>query len=182
MSEAKVKHLDAGDHLLRLKSFAEAAHDAGDFSRAETLWLAVQAEAEDFGSYDRRLTYVLEKIAEAQWNLQKYHLAAPMARRIVQIYKTMLGPAHSDVGTMLGNLGMLYLSWGKLEEAIDCYAEAIMIKKMSGGAESSEAQELAGQYELALDQYKNRRKHPGQSFPQVDTGGWRTSNHAKQGP
>lgn len=137
-------------HLLRLKSFAEAAHQKGEYSKAESYWLAIQEEAEDFGPHDRRLTYVLERLAEAYWYQKKYSEAAPVCRRVLKTYKVMLGRNHTDVGVVAKNLAILYHLWEKPIDAEMFYREALLIHRKSLGAQHPDVASLIGTFRSFL--------------------------------
>ncbi len=137
-------------HLLRLKTFAESAHQKGEFSKAESYWLAIQEEAEDFGPHDRRLTYVLERLAEAYWHQKKYAEAAPVCRRILKTYKVMLGRNHTDVGIVAKNLAILYHLWQKPIDAEMFYREALTIHKKTLGMQHPEVTSLIGTFRTFL--------------------------------
>jgi tetratricopeptide (TPR) repeat protein len=109
------------------RSQAESATMAGDWVTAERYWHAAIKAAEKFQPRDPRLCKSLESLAEVYWKQGKYNLAEPHSRRVLNIYESILGPDHPEVGFVANNLGMLYHAQGNLKSAAALYDRALSL-------------------------------------------------------
>jgi tetratricopeptide (TPR) repeat protein len=124
---------DAVDRWTQLRTEAAQAVEAGDFVAAESLWQAAIKEAQSFTGHDPRLPISLEGLAAAYWKQGRYDQAEPLTRRCFNIYETVLGPDHDDVGVVANNLAMLYHAQGKLLLAEGMYKRSLPLRARALG-------------------------------------------------
>src|SRR5437868_2579102 len=129
------------------RASAEQAMQRGNFEDAENTWLSALEEAEDLGEDNPRLVLTLESLAEVFWRQRKFHQAAPICRRVLRIYETLLGADHLDVAVIANNLAMLYHSWQKYGEAAPYYQKALLIKSKGLGPDHPDVMNLRTNFE-----------------------------------
>ncbi|MBX9691013.1 MAG: tetratricopeptide repeat protein, partial [Cyanobacteria bacterium] len=133
---------DWSEHVAR----AENAQRQGKYEFAEAIWLIALEEAEDFGAGDRRLAYTLEKLSECMWYQHRLDEAGSYAMRSLTVYERVLGPEDKDVGSIAGNLAMIYHLQGKHKEAEETYKKALKIKTAVLGSKHPDVQKLLGSF------------------------------------
>ncbi len=133
-----------------LRVDAWKAADAQDFARAETLWQEAIKMSQSFVAQDARLPVSLEGLAEVFWRQGKFELAEPLCKRCLNIYESVLGVDHDDVGVIANNLAMLYHAQDKLVEAEVMYKRALPIRVRALGIHHPIAYNLLTNYANVL--------------------------------
>lgn len=117
-----------------------------DLERAEVNALKALELAESFPTDDRRQGISLELLSEILFLKKRYAFCAPFLIRLLEMYKRCLGPMHSDTGTIMHNIAMLYHDWGKHLDADKYYLDAIRVKSQSLGKDHADVAALTAQY------------------------------------
>ena len=76
---------------------AKEAHEQGNYTKAEKLWVAALKEAEKFGPQDPRLATGLNNLAALYDTQGKYGEAELLHKRSLAIKEKVLGPDHPNV-------------------------------------------------------------------------------------
>lgn len=117
------------------RASADRAFREGDYSGAETMWLAALKKAMTFGESDPRLCVTLECLAEVLFKQARYDEALPYCLRVLAIYEKMLGPNHPDVGIVANNVAMIYHAREEYGNAEKYYKQALPIRSKALGGE-----------------------------------------------
>ena len=125
---------------------ADKAQREGKLDFAETNLMVALEEAEEFGADDRRLAYTLEKLSECMWFQHRLDEACSFALRSLAVYEQALGSDHRDVGSIAGNLAMIYHLLGDSKSAESTYKKALKIKTAALGSKHPEVQKLLGSF------------------------------------
>jgi tetratricopeptide (TPR) repeat protein len=140
------------------KNSAEKAQRDGKYSFAEHVWLAALDEAEDWGEYDKRRGFTLEKLCECLWYQGKFPDAVPYCEKLIIFHRKTLGDTHIDTAGMIANLAMLYHAQSLYKESEPFYKQAIAIKEQHLGTSHPEVLRLKAVYSDVLNNLKNQKK------------------------
>lgn len=154
------------------RAAAEREHDAGNGPAAEKLWLSALEEAEDLPMSDARLTVTLESLAEIYFSRNDYLKAAAVCRRICKIYEDALGVSHADVGTICGNLALIYYRWGRFDQAERFYRQSISILLPVYGSEDQRMVKLLKEFADFLMEAEDAKKNPPEQRVEKTAGRW----------
>ena len=169
--------VDAGDRWTQLRLEATQAVDAGDYEAGESLWKEAIKEAQSFTLHDPRLPISLEGLAAAHWKQGKYDQAEPLTKRCLNIYETVLGSDHDDVGVVANNLAMLYHAQGKLAQAEGMYKRSLPLRARSLGNQHPAVFNLMSNYcnvLVALNR-ADEAEEVKAKFAEASTGRWARS-------
>jgi tetratricopeptide (TPR) repeat protein len=76
---------------------------------------------------DAQLANALDQLAMYLHEQGRYEEAAPVYGRALGLWRQILGPAHPSIGTLLVNLGAIYLHLGDLTAAEPVFRQALNI-------------------------------------------------------
>jgi tetratricopeptide (TPR) repeat protein len=127
--------VNAPDPWAQLRVEALRYAEINELPAAENAWKEAIAMAQRFPAHDPRLPTSLEGLAEVYWKQGRFDLAEPLCRRCFNIYESVLGPEHADVGVITNNLAMLYHAMGKLQLAESMYKRSLPIRVQILGPE-----------------------------------------------
>ena len=154
------------------------AIEAGNFPAGESLWQEAIKEAQSFTGHDPRLPISLEGLAAAYWKQGKFDQAEALTKRCFNIYETVLGPDHDDVGVVANNLAMLYHAQGKLVLAEGMYKRSLPLRARSLGSQHPAVFNLMMNYcnvLVALDRAPEAEEVKAR-FSEAATGRWARSD------
>jgi tetratricopeptide (TPR) repeat protein len=174
--EQPVAPLD--DRWTQLRAEATQAVEAGNFAAAESLWQEAIKEAQSFTGHDPRLPISLEGLAAAYWKQGRFDQAEPLTKRCFNIYETVLGPDHDDVGVVANNLAMLYHAQGKLLLAEGMYKRSLPLRARALGNQHPAVFNLMMNYcnvLVALDRAYEAEEVKA-TFAEASTGRWARSD------
>jgi tetratricopeptide (TPR) repeat protein len=134
-STANINANNAADPWAQLRVEALRYAEMNALPAAENAWKQAIEMAQRFPVNDPRLPTSLEGLAEVYWKQGRFDLAEPLCRRCFNIYESVLGPEHADVGVITNNLAMLYHAMGKLQLAESMYRRSLPIRVLTLGAE-----------------------------------------------
>ncbi len=156
---------------------AEKAQAAGNHAEAEAMWIAALEEAQYFEESDSRLPLTLERLGECYFNQGKYNDAEPLARRLLQIYESTLGPDHSDVGVAAANLARLYHWQHKFGQSEPLYKKALTIKTKALGPNHPEVTQVLENiaHLLQMTHREEEAAHLKVCIRGITTGRWESS-------
>ncbi|MDP3506897.1 MAG: tetratricopeptide repeat protein [Candidatus Melainabacteria bacterium] len=134
---------------LKLSKTARQAVSQGNYSYAETTWMAALQEAEDFASTDDRLIQTLDGLTEAFRKQGKFRQAEKYARRLLDICRELNGNDHLKSAVAAHNLAIIYHMQQKYGQAEPLYKQALTIKtRILGPSEPAVIQLLHSYSEL----------------------------------
>jgi tetratricopeptide (TPR) repeat protein len=124
------------------KTLGEQLLKEGDYAAAEIMWRAAYEQAKDFNKLDARVHITLEGLSEALFHQGKFDEAEPLCRQTIDIFTTLRGPEHPDVGVTTSNLAMLLKAQGKHSEAEALYQSSLNILTAALGPDHSDVMNL----------------------------------------
>ena len=128
--------LDESDRALLLTNLSLVYREAGQTNPAEALLnQAIALESETLPPDDGRLLMANAALAELLLMDKRYEQAQPMLEESLEAFQKQPGRWQQEIGTLLGDIGVVRVFHGNNDEAIKLFRRAITIHEAGPGVE-----------------------------------------------